>query len=167
MKNYIKKNVQPMRPYVVGEDMQGISVNVQDTPELGGMIAVNVNDPKDKWYIGKQFFEDNYIPVTEPAATLGNRVIEPILKQHTPTVIIPTIGRVVWFRVHPSVSDQFLPAMICYVHSPEIVNLGVLSKVGNGYNKQSVPLYQGPAETCPIGSCCWMPYQQKQAKLGE
>ena len=60
MKNYRKKNVQPMRPYVPGEDMTGISVNKEDTPELGGMIAVNPKNPEDRWYVAKQFFADNY-----------------------------------------------------------------------------------------------------------
>ena len=60
-KNYRKKNVQPMRPYVVGEDLTGISVNAEDTPEAGGMIAVNASNPKDQWYVAKKFFEDNYI----------------------------------------------------------------------------------------------------------
>lgn len=58
--NYRKKNVQPMRPYVPGEDLTGISVNKEDTPELGGMIAVNPANPEDKWYVGKVFFESNY-----------------------------------------------------------------------------------------------------------
>ncbi len=60
-KNYRKKNVQPMRPYVPGEDMTGISVSAEDTPELGGMIAVNPSNEKDRWYVAKQFFLDNYI----------------------------------------------------------------------------------------------------------
>jgi hypothetical protein len=60
-RNYRKKNVQPMRPYVPGEDMSGISVNAEDTPEPGGMIAVNPSNPKDQWYVAKKFFEDNYI----------------------------------------------------------------------------------------------------------
>ena len=60
-KNYRKKNVQPLRPYRLGEDMRGISVAVCDTPEVGGMIAVNPADPSDKWYVAKKFFEDNYI----------------------------------------------------------------------------------------------------------
>lgn len=58
--NYRKKNVQPMRPYVEGESMEGISVNKEDTPEIGGMIAVNPKNPEDKWYVAKKFFEDNY-----------------------------------------------------------------------------------------------------------
>jgi len=60
MQNYRKKNVQPMRPYVVGEDMSAISVNAEDTPELGGMVAHNPKNVADQWYIAKQFFEDNY-----------------------------------------------------------------------------------------------------------
>ena len=35
-KDYRKKNVQPMRPYVPGEDMSGVSVSAEDTPEEGG-----------------------------------------------------------------------------------------------------------------------------------
>ena len=59
-RNYRKKLVQPMRPYIVGEDLTGISVNKEDTPELGGMIAINPDNPEDKWYVGKEFFEKNY-----------------------------------------------------------------------------------------------------------
>lgn len=61
IKNYRKKNVQPMRPYKPGEDMTGISVNKEDTPEIGGMIAVNPFNGDDRWYVAKQFFEDNYV----------------------------------------------------------------------------------------------------------
>jgi hypothetical protein len=49
-----------MRPYLVGEDLSGISVNKEDTPELGGMIAMNPKNPEDKWYVSKKFFEENY-----------------------------------------------------------------------------------------------------------
>ena len=31
--NYRKKNLQPMRPYIPGEDLTGISVSSEDTPE--------------------------------------------------------------------------------------------------------------------------------------
>lgn len=61
LKNYRKKDLQPMRPYIPGEDLTGISVNSEDTPEEGGMIAVNPKNPKDIWYVGKQFFDDNYV----------------------------------------------------------------------------------------------------------
>jgi hypothetical protein len=60
-KNYIKKALQPMRPYVPGEDLTGISVWDGDEPEEGGMIAVNPKDPNDKWYVAKKFFRENYV----------------------------------------------------------------------------------------------------------
>ena len=60
MKNYRKTQVQPMRHYFVGEDMTGISIAEGDTPEAGGMVAVNPKDKTDRWYVAKQFFEDNY-----------------------------------------------------------------------------------------------------------
>jgi len=60
-KNYIKKSLQPMRPYVLGEDLTGISVWEGDTLEIGGMIAINPKDPKDQWYVAKKFFKENYI----------------------------------------------------------------------------------------------------------
>jgi len=61
-KNYIKTVGQPMRPYVVGEDLTGISVWEGDVLEEGGMIAQNPKDASDMWYVAKQFFRDNYIP---------------------------------------------------------------------------------------------------------
>jgi hypothetical protein len=60
-KNYIKKALQQMRPYIPGEDLTEISVWDHDTPEEGGMIALNPDDPQDKWYVAKKFCEDNYI----------------------------------------------------------------------------------------------------------
>lgn len=61
-KNYIKQTLQPMRPYVEGEDLAilGVSVWDGDTPEVGGMIAINPKDPDDQWYVAKAFFEENY-----------------------------------------------------------------------------------------------------------
>ena len=60
IKMYRKKALQPMRPYVPGENLTGISVSPEDTPELGGMIAINATNPMDRWYVAKKFFEDNY-----------------------------------------------------------------------------------------------------------
>ena len=60
MKYYRKKLLQPMRPYEPGEDLSEISVSAEDTPELGGMVAHNPDNPADQWYVAKQFFEDNY-----------------------------------------------------------------------------------------------------------
>jgi len=57
---YRKKSQQPMRAYVPGEDLTGISVNKEDTPKLGGMIAINPQNYEDQWYVAKKYFEDNY-----------------------------------------------------------------------------------------------------------
>lgn len=57
---YRKKGLQPMRPYVPGENLKGVSVSPVDTLSEGGMIAINPRNPNDKWYITKEFFEANY-----------------------------------------------------------------------------------------------------------
>lgn len=57
---YRKKCTQLMRPYIPGEDLTGISVSDEDTPEEGGMIAINRDNHKDQWYVAKEFFEKHY-----------------------------------------------------------------------------------------------------------
>ena len=59
-KSYRKITTQEMRHYIPGEDLVGISVNAEDVPEEGGMIARNSNNNKDQWYVAKAFFEKNY-----------------------------------------------------------------------------------------------------------
>ncbi len=49
-----------MRPYVPGEDMEGVSVSPGDQLEEGGMIAQAKDDPKDQWYVSKEYFEKTY-----------------------------------------------------------------------------------------------------------
>lgn len=60
IKHYRKKGSQAMRPYVVGEDLTGVSVSEEDTPELGGMIAIGA-DNGARWYVSKGFFNANYV----------------------------------------------------------------------------------------------------------
>jgi len=55
-----KKVTQPMRPYIPGEDMTDIFINPGDTPEEGGMIAMNPQNADSKWYVTKQYFLENY-----------------------------------------------------------------------------------------------------------
>ena len=62
IKDYRKKGVQPMCPYIAGEDLTGVSVSIEDTPEEGGMIAIGA-DNDARWYVSKQFFEANYVEV--------------------------------------------------------------------------------------------------------
>lgn len=81
-KFYKKPALQPMRPYVEGEDLTGVSVSEQDTPEIGGMIAINPQNEKDQWYVAKQFFEDNYVEdVQELKATEVSGCYVPSLQE--------------------------------------------------------------------------------------
>lgn len=59
-KQFRKKGLAEMRPYIPGEDLTGISVNKEDTPEEGGMIARNQDNHEDQWYVAKAFFQKNY-----------------------------------------------------------------------------------------------------------
>ncbi len=58
-KKYRKRGTTLLRPYETGEDMDGISVSKEDTPEVGGMIAYDPSDDA-KWYVAKHYFEKNY-----------------------------------------------------------------------------------------------------------
>jgi hypothetical protein len=58
--NYRKKKVQAMYPWTPDTDMTGVSVNHVDVLEEGGMIALNPADNRDRWYVSKQFFSENY-----------------------------------------------------------------------------------------------------------
>jgi len=58
-----------LRLYILNEDLSGVSVNKEDTPKEGGMIARNPNNHKDQWYIGKAYFESNFN--TMPIAILS------------------------------------------------------------------------------------------------
>ncbi len=51
-----------MRPYVPGEDLTNVSVSVEDTPSLGGMIAIG-SDNDARWYVSQAFFDANYVEV--------------------------------------------------------------------------------------------------------
>ena len=59
-----------MRPYVEGETLEGVSISEPDkengSPRVGDMIAINANDPCDKWLVSEKFFQDNYEEVDVP-----------------------------------------------------------------------------------------------------
>ena len=59
-KQYRKKGVAEMRRYAAGENLSGISVSKEDTPEPGGMIARNPVNHDDQWYVAKEYFEKNF-----------------------------------------------------------------------------------------------------------
>lgn len=61
---YRKKRMQEMIPYVKGQDTTGISISDTDrlfgSPKEGDMIAINRNNPNDRWLVAKAFFDENY-----------------------------------------------------------------------------------------------------------
>lgn len=72
IKKYRKKGTQAMRPYIPGEDLTNVSVSVEDTPEVGGMIAIGA-DNDARWYVSKTFFNENYVEYSnsnQKAATI-------------------------------------------------------------------------------------------------
>lgn len=81
-KSYVRKGVSLLRPYVPGEDMTDISVSPQDTPALGGMIAINPKNNADQWYVAEKYFKDNLEEAEKsklkegPAKTLDNVDVE-------------------------------------------------------------------------------------------
>lgn len=83
-------------------------------------------------------------------------------------MIIPTIGRVVWFYPQGAadLAQKRQPhcALIAYVHSDSEINIAAFNQLGNTYSKQYVKLIQEGELTDGLQSfCCWMPYQQAQA----
>lgn len=62
-KQYKRKGLSEMRPYVSGEDLTGVSVSATDNPETDmGMIARNPVNHADQWYCARKYFEDNLEP---------------------------------------------------------------------------------------------------------
>ena len=85
--------------------------------------------------------------------------------------IFPTVGRIVWYRPYSAINgeiqlDYIQPfvAQIVYVWSESVVNLAITDHGGITRVQERVTLYDGDWENCPIGQCCWMPYQKAKAK---
>jgi len=65
-KEYKRKNIAEMRPYVLDEDLTGISVALVDHPhEDMGMIARNPQNHKDQWYVARKYFEENFEEISD------------------------------------------------------------------------------------------------------
>lgn len=92
-------------------------------------------------------------------------------------MIIPTVGRVVWYwpsphepLAQPEIGEP-LAAIIVQVLGDRSVNLTVFDTRGNPYGRMVVPLRQ--VEDPPIDDmgllahCEWMPYQKAQAARAE
>ena len=65
-KQYKRKGLSEMRPYVEGEDVSGISISDADkengSPVAGDMIARNPKNHDDQWLVAKKYFEENLEP---------------------------------------------------------------------------------------------------------
>jgi hypothetical protein len=59
-KSYRKKGTTEMRPYVPGENLDGVSVSEQDSPAEGDMIARNGTNHDDRWLVAAEYFKQNY-----------------------------------------------------------------------------------------------------------
>lgn len=71
-KNYKRTGLSEMRPYLPGEDLSKVSVNGEDMPEEGGMIARNPKDHADQWYVAEAYFRDNLELAVDDGKTLHN-----------------------------------------------------------------------------------------------
>lgn len=64
-KQYRRKGLSEMRPYVYGEDLTGgrVSVSATDKPDHDmGMIARNPKNHDDQWCVARAYFEENLEP---------------------------------------------------------------------------------------------------------
>ena len=63
-KEYKRKSRMELRPYVLGENLDGVSISVPDkrngSPKVGDYIARNPKDHSDMWLVSAQYFADNY-----------------------------------------------------------------------------------------------------------
>ena len=84
-------------------------------------------------------------------------------------MIKPTVGRIVWFfPTDLPMNAPPLAAMIAYVHSDTMINVGALDTNGLAFAATSVKLLQDDEPREPGRDCaCWMPYQKGQAAKTE
>ena len=68
-RQYRRKQIAELRPWLLGDDMTGISVSPEDTkagsPKEGDMIARNPKNHADQWLVAAAYFADNFEPVEE------------------------------------------------------------------------------------------------------
>jgi hypothetical protein len=82
------------------------------------------------------------------------------------TMIKPTIGRVVLFFAQPGQAEPY-PALITYVHSDSLINVGGFNHNGEPIRGTSVELVQDGDERPSGMRAEWMPYQKGQAAKTE
>ena len=64
-RQYHRKQIAELRPYIDGEDLSGISISLEDikagSPKIGDMIARNPKNYNDQWLVAYQYFVDNFV----------------------------------------------------------------------------------------------------------
>lgn len=79
-------------------------------------------------------------------------------------MILPTVGRIVWYRNETNLEGQPHAAIVTFVHSDRMVNLAVFDYNGKTFPATSVTLIQEGDPHTVTEFCEWMPYQIGQAK---
>lgn len=84
-------------------------------------------------------------------------------------MIIPTVGRIVWFfEVKNDVKQPEQAAIITAVWNNTLINVNVFSTNGPVREERSIELVQPNSEKASIEQWCeWMPYQTKKATGSE
>ena len=63
-RQYRRKQIAELRPYIPGEEMNGISISAEDrnagSPKAGDMIARNPKNHADQWLVAAKYFADNF-----------------------------------------------------------------------------------------------------------
>lgn len=66
-KQYRRKQIAELRPYVPGEEIPIVSISAEDmkagSPKVGDMIARNPKNHADQWLVAAAYFADNFEPV--------------------------------------------------------------------------------------------------------
>jgi len=62
-RQYRKKQIAEMRPYIDGEDISRINVG-DVSPKVGDFVARDPENHDDQWLVTADFFNRNYEPLT-------------------------------------------------------------------------------------------------------
>lgn len=75
---YRRKQIAELRPYIVGESMDGVSISAVDkdagSPKEGDMIARNPKNHADMWLVARQYFLDNFEPIEYPSPPMSSNL---------------------------------------------------------------------------------------------
>lgn len=63
-RRYRRINITEMRPYLMGESLEGVSISEADrangSPKFGDRIARNPANHDDKWLVSLEYFLNNF-----------------------------------------------------------------------------------------------------------